>query len=212
MKNIIFLIIIALISLFSCSNNERKVESKVATEINEVSENTLIAQNIKKAPIPFRPDFNPNFWDDNIKPIKFTPEQLAEIEKVKTLPPIIALRNAMDDYADGKRQSDYFLESALGDSITIQEMIGLDAFSKYYYKDKFTALVFNDLPDNVIEVFILSANNPDRIFVAHLVNTADNKNPKYVLKLFLQSHHTTKDINTARNQVKELLKEEKYLF
>jgi len=209
MKNIIFLIIIALISLFSCSNNERKVAAKAEAEVNE---QTLIAQNIKKAPIPFRPDFNPNFWDDNIKPIEFTPEQLAEIEKVKTLPPIIALRNAMNDYSDGKRQSDYFLESALGDSITIQEMIGLDAFSKYYFKDKYTALVFNDKSDNVIEVFILSANNPDRIFVAHLVNTTDNKNPKYVLKLFLQSHHTPQEIHTARNQVKELLKQDMYLF
>lgn len=209
MKNALFIIVISLISLFSCSNNERKETTKTKVEANE---NVSIAQNIQKAPVPFRPDYNPNFWDDKIEAVKFTYEQLSELEKLKSLPPIVALRNAFNDYLEGKRESEYFLQSALGDSITIPERIGLDAFSKYYYRDKFTALTFNELRDNVIEIFILSANNPDRIFVAHLVNTADNKNPKYVLKLFLQSHHTAQEVHTARNQVKELLKEEKYLF
>lgn len=209
MKNALFIIIISLISLFSCSNNERK--ETLNTKV-EVQESASIAQNIQKAPVPFLPDYNPNFWDDKIKPINFSAEQLAELEKVKTLPPIVALRNAFNDYLDDKRESEYFLESALGDSLTIPERIGLDAFSKYYYRDKFTALSFNDQPDKVIEIFILAANNPDRIFVAHLVNTADNKHPKYVLKLFLQSHHTAQEVHTARNQVKEILKEEKYLF
>ncbi len=191
-------------SLLSCNNKDKNITS----EINK----NIITQNYTSAPVPFLPDYNPKLWDDKIKPIELTQEQLIELEKTKNLPPIIALRNALKDYVSGKRVSEYFYKSALGDSLTIKERIGLDAFDANYYANKFIALVFNNLEDNVIEVFILPAKNPDKIFVAHLHNETNNDNPKFVLKLFMQSHHTNTEINTIRNQLKELLKDEKYLF
>ncbi|HRP01772.1 MAG TPA: hypothetical protein PLE30_03895 [Candidatus Kapabacteria bacterium] len=212
MKNILILLITCIISLFACSS-DKKVD--IAQDTKLLDENVQVKSN---AQIPYRQGYNPNLWDDKIKPIEFTPEQLKVAEGIKAYPPIIALRNAFNDYLSGKRESKYFLQSALGDSLTIIDRIGLDAFSHYYYKDKFAALVFNDLENDteddgdIVEVFIMSSTNPDRVFVAHLLNQGDAENPHYVLKLFFQSHHTNEEINTMRNQLRVILKQDKYLF
>lgn len=164
----------------------------------------------KQTFVPYRADYNPNFWDYKIDTLQFTEEQLLEFENLKNLPPIKCLRIAFDEYLSSATNPEFLEQSAIGDSISLLENNGLKAFGNYYYKDKFLVLNFIEYPDDILEVIILPSNNPDIIFSAKMKKIKNEE--KYKLIEFHKSLYDNNQIHIIRNQLRNILKKDKYLF
>ena len=160
--------------------------------------------------VPYRLDYYPNFWDNKIDTLQFTEEQLIELENIKNLLPIKCLRKAFDEYLNSATNPEYLEKSAIGDSISLLENNGLKAFGNYYYKDRFLVLNFFDYPDDILEIIILPSNNPDIIFSAKMKKI--HNEDKYKLIEFHKSMYDNNQIHIIRNQLRNLLKKDKYLF
>lgn len=204
MKHIIIILSIFLFSLFACSSND-----KVQAEKSKDNKQSTYAQN---APIPYLPNKDDNlYYNNDIKPMEYSEESLRDFEKIKTYPPIIALRHALTDYLEGKNKSDYFESGAIGDELSVEYNNGLIAFDRDYYGNKFLALEFQNSGDE-LNITILPNKKPDIIFIAVMKNYGTDDKPAFKLRRFFKSFHTDSDIHIARNQTRQLLKDDKYLF
>jgi len=190
-----YIILIFLLNLIS-------LEQKLLALSNNINNKQTFA--------PYRPDYNPNFWDNKIDTLQFSEDQLLEFENIKNLPPIKCLRKAFDEYLSGSTNREYLENSAIGDSISITEYNGLKAFGNYYYKDKYLVLNFIEYPDDILEIIILPSNNPDIIFSAKMKKIENEE--KYKLIDFHKSLYDDNQIHIIRNQLRNILKQDKYLF
>ncbi len=195
-----------IIILFSCSNNEKSGKSSTPDS------NSIAQNNSKKPFIPYRQDYVVNYWDENIKELEFSQENLTELANIKNQPPVIVLRKAFNDFLAGKYQTNNLDLSAVGDSITIRDNNGLKAFAKQYYEGKFLALNFNEQPDGTLEILIMPNLKPDIIFIAQLKVSRVNDTETFQLVNFYKTHHLPDEIHVIRNQSRRLLKDDKFLF
>ncbi|MBX3043067.1 MAG: hypothetical protein KIT33_02355 [Candidatus Kapabacteria bacterium] len=169
-------------SLQDISNDNVSANPTTQAQVQSASQNLVDTLNRKETPQP-QNDTNKYIQVqvpvEDIEPVEISDDDLKLLKETGKAPFVANFRNALNDFFNGKRESDYFERSAvdaLGDN--------LSTFNPNYYKSKFFILSVNeDYPVGGIFMDVLFKDMPDKVFTIWMFET-DNT---YKLRMFEQN-------------------------
>ncbi len=148
--------LISILILLSVSCGEDKPE-KSEISLPPAPENIQreIAEQ-SKSPVP-----------ENVKPIFLTKQQETQYFELANSPAVSGLRKRLDEYMDNPKPSECIEKSAIDSTINSQnDVSGLNAFNKDYYKRKFFVISQDIISENKVAITIAFQGRSDRIFTA----------------------------------------------
>ena len=108
-----------------------------------------------------------------IQPQELTPDQLEEYYQTYNNPFVMHVRKALNGYLAGTNEG-----------LSDPDDVGLDSFSKDYYRGKFVVVWFDNSIAGGKDISILFQDKPDKLFTAWVYKTAVGE---YELRAFWQS-------------------------
>ncbi len=102
---------------------------------------------------------------EELKPVEFTQEQLSEYYKTYDDPYVKHVRVALNGYLDGSMKGIDVKEAVVTARTSPNgTLVGLDAYSKDYYKSKFIVIMASPSVAGGKEINIIFQDKPDKIF------------------------------------------------
>lgn len=102
---------------------------------------------------------------EELKPVEFTQEQLTEYYKTYEDPYVKHVRVALNGYLDGSMKGIDVVEAVVTARTSPNgTLVGLDAYSKDYYKSKFIVIMASPSVAGGKEINIIFQDKPDKIF------------------------------------------------